>query len=111
MFVGRIHKVNFKLDPNKHTVYLAEQAQRATSEPLKGLASPGRHKAIIGKTEQEIIEALRMTLKQDIQNWNESYDPKDFSFNAAITEVEDNSFWSYFTMVDGTNYKIHEPNN
>lgn len=108
--IGRLHKVNFELNPLKHTVYFAEQATRSCSEPLQGWANPGHSKAVLADTEEEIIEKIRLQLAHDISYWNPDADLKDFSFNVAFEKVEDGLFWTYFRMITGNNFKVHEFN-
>lgn len=110
MFVARIHKVNFELNPTKHTVYFAEQAAQATAERLTGWSHPGHAKAVMGATEGECIEKLRVALLADIIHWMEDADLKAFTFNVAFEEVREDGFWSSFQCVTGNSFKVHEPN-
>jgi hypothetical protein len=108
--MARLHKVNFDLDPRKHTVYFADQAKRATSEPLQGWANPGSSKAYIGDTEEEIVERIRVQLAKDILLWDDRADLKDFSFVVAFEDIKDGAFWPSFRMTTGTPFKVHEFN-
>ena len=110
MYVARIHKVNFNLDPRKHTVYFAREAEQATAEPLKGWAGTGHAKAVIGDTEEQCVERLRIHLIADILAWEPDADLSAFTFNVAFEEVRDGAFWSCFGGVVGTPFKVHEFN-
>ena len=98
MFLVRLVQVNFTLNARKHSVYFAEQAQRAVEE--------GPQRGSISETEDAGVEALRKDLAQAILAWDSEADLDAFTFNVSIDEIKDGRAWVGGGCSLGVRFKV-----
>ncbi len=90
MFLGKINKLIYCPDKNKHTVAYFEKATRIDGAASKQLE--GDLQAACAKTYEEVIDILKREAQEFLIL--RELDPKDFNFNGSWTKVDHfGRFW------------------